>query len=261
MQAMLTIAVRAARQAGDYLARKLETADYLQVERKGRSDFACEADHRAERMILSTLRAAYPDHAILAEESGARGNHHYCWVIDPLDGTTNFLHRCPHIAVSIALKLKQQIIHAVVYDPLQGEMFTASRGHGAYLNDSRIRVSRCTAMRGALFGTGFPSQSPRYLAEHAAGLQRILEQAAGVRCLGTAALNLAYVACGRLDGFWELDLKPWDVAAGGLLVEEAGGLVSDAQGGDQHLPSGYLLAASPRVHRQALPLLVPARSS
>lgn len=250
MQAMLNVAVRAARRAGDYIVRRYDNLPRLHVHAKGRNDFVSEVDRTAEDMILKTIRKAYPAHAYLAEESGARGHGPYRWIVDPLDGTTNFLHGCPQFAVSIALEHKRRIIHGVVYDPLLQEIFTASRGNGAYLNDRRIRASGTEHLRDALLGTGFPFRELERLSEYLPLFERMCSSCAGVRRFGAAALDLAYVACGRLDGFWEFDLHPWDIAAGILLIEEAGGIVTGLRGRENPLRNGNVLAGNPAVHRQ-----------
>lgn len=257
MHPMLNIAVKAARQAGKLLLRYSGQLERLSVQTKGRNDFVSEADRDAEQTIIRVLRAAYPQHAILAEESGAQGQNEYEWIIDPLDGTTNFLHGYPQFAVSIALRRQQKLDQAVVYDPLRDEIFTASRGAGAQLNDRRIRVSRNASLSDALLGTGFPFKSMEHLETWIQMFRTLLPLTHGVRRAGSAALDLAHVACGRLDGFWEIGLRPWDIAAGMLLVEEAGGLVSDFAGGQNFLASGNVIAANPRVHPEILGLIEP----
>jgi myo-inositol-1(or 4)-monophosphatase len=257
MHAMLNIAVRAARKAGDIIARACDQVDTLKVRHKSENDFVSEVDHRAEQVIIDTLLKAYPDHAILAEESGSQGSGDYEWVIDPLDGTTNFLHGFPQYAVSIACRHKNQLQHAVVYDPFKQELFTASRGDGAQLNGKRIRISQRTSMTGALLGTGIPFSDVETLQIHLNMMRDIIPGTAGIRRAGSAALDLAYVAAGRLDIFWEFKLKPWDMAAGILLVEEAGGLVGDFNGGFDYFASGNILTANPRLFKQMLKLLKP----
>lgn len=257
MHAMLNIAVRAARKAGDIIARSCDQVDTLKVRHKAENDFVSEVDHRAEQAIIATLLKAYPDHAILAEESGSQGQSEYEWIIDPLDGTTNFLHGFPQYAVSIACRHKTQLQHAVVYDPFKQELFTASRGDGAQLNGKRIRISQRTSMSGALLGTGIPFSDEDTLAVHLNMMRDIIPGTAGIRRAGSAALDLAYVAAGRLDVFWEFKLKPWDMAAGILLVEEAGGLVGDFQGGFDYFSSGNILAANARLFKHMVKLLKP----
>ena len=257
MHAMLNIAVRAARKAGDIIARACDQVDTLKVRHKAENDFVSEIDQRAEQAIIDTLLKAYPDHAILAEESGSQGNSEYEWVIDPLDGTTNFLHGFPQYAVSIACRHKNALQHAVVYDPFKQELFTASRGDGAQLNGKRIRISQRTSMSGALLGTGIPFSDVETLQIHLNMMRDIIPGTAGIRRAGSAALDLAYVAAGRLDAFWEFNLKPWDMAAGILLVEEAGGLVGDFHGGFDYFSSGNVLCANPKLFKQMLKLLQP----
>ena len=257
MHAMLNIAIRAARKAGDIIARSCDQVDTLKITNKSDNDFVSEVDHRAEQAIIQTLLKAYPDHAILAEESGSHAGNEYEWLIDPLDGTTNFLHGFPQYAVSIACRHKNALQHAVVYDPIKQELFTASRGEGAQLNGKRVRISQRTTMSGALLGTGIPFSDIETLQIHLNMMRDIIPGTAGIRRAGSAALDLAYVAAGRLDAFWEFKLKPWDMAAGILLIEEAGGLVGDFQGGFDYFSSGNILAANPRLFKQMLKLLQP----
>jgi myo-inositol-1(or 4)-monophosphatase len=195
------------------------------------------------------VRKAYPDHAFLAEESGAAGGGQaeFRWIIDPLDGTTNFIHAFPQYCVSIAVEQRGALAHAVVYDPVRNELFTASKGRGAFLNDRRIRVSKCVRLQDALVGTGFPFKEVTRLDLYLRQLRRFMETASGVRRAGAAALDLAYVACGRLDAFWELGLSPWDMAAGALLIQEAGGLVGDLKGEAGFMESGDVCAAAPKI--------------
>jgi myo-inositol-1(or 4)-monophosphatase len=252
MHAMLNIGIRAARAAGDLILRNMDRVEGLPISSKSRNDFVSEVDRRAEAAIISVIRRAYPSHAILAEESGAHAGGDYQWIIDPLDGTTNFLHGFPQFAVSIALRFRNQLEQAVVYDPLRQELFTASRGAGAMLNNRRIRVSRQAGLDGALLGTGFPFRDAEKLERFIGIFRQFFPESAGIRRAGAASLDLAYVACGRLDGFWELKLLPWDIAAGGLLIREAGGLVSDLSGGDGWLDSGDVLAGCPAVYEAML---------
>ncbi len=247
MHPFVNIAVRAARKAGDIILRYLDRAPQLDVSSKSRNDFVSEVDRKCEGAIIDVIRNAYPAHAILAEESGRYDGSEYEWVIDPLDGTTNFLHGFPQFAVSIACKHKDQLTHGVVYDPLKQELFTASRGSGALLNDRKIRVSKQRTLEGALIGTGFPFRENTNIDRYMTGLKVLMQTAAGVRRAGAASLDLAYVACARLDGFWEFGLKEWDLAAGALLILEAGGLVSEPDGGDRFLQSGNILASTPRL--------------
>ena len=257
MHPMLNTAIKAARQAGNVILRYSDKLDRLAVETKGRNDFVSDVDRDAEAEIIYVIRKAYPDHAILAEESGSYDGSSYQWVIDPLDGTTNFLHGYPQYAVSIALLDKGKLDQAVVYDPLRNELFTASRGAGAQLNDRRIRVSRATRMSDALLGTGFPFKQFDNLETWIDSFRALLPLTSGVRRAGSAALDLVHVACGRLDGFWEIGLKPWDIAAGALIIEEAGGIVSDFVGERNYLESGNIVAGTPRIHGDILKQLTP----
>lgn len=257
MHPMLNIAVRAARNAGNIIIRNLDRLDQLSVTTKDRNDFVSEVDRQAEQEIIGTLRKAYPGHAILAEESGASGDDEYQWIIDPLDGTTNYLHGFPQFAVSIALRHKGRLEQAVVYDPVQQELFTATRGSGAQLNDRRIRVSNRKRLEGSLLGTGFPFKSQQHLDAYLDMFRALFPQTAGIRRAGAAALDLAYVAAGRLDGFWEIGLKEWDMAAGILLIQEAGGLSGDFTGGHNYLQSGNLVTANPKLFPVILKAIRP----
>jgi myo-inositol-1(or 4)-monophosphatase len=258
MHPMLNMAVRAARKAGDIIIRGVDQRHTLHVDLKGHNDFVTEIDRRAEAAIIDVLLKAYPDHAILAEESNEQntGKSHFQWVIDPLDGTTNFLRGIPQFAVSIALRYRGVLEQAVVYDPLRQEMFTASRGQGAFLNDRRLRVSQATALQGAMLGTGFPFRGETEIIDvYLKIFKELFPITSGIRRPGSASLDLAYVAAGRYDGFWEFSLKPWDIAAGALLVQEAGGMVSDMQGNGDYLVSGHIVAAAPRLHKPLLQLV------
>ncbi len=248
MHPMLNTAVKAARKAGSLITRASGDLDRLTVHRKRHADFVSEVDHAAEQAIIGVLRDAYPSHGFHAEESGKdRAKAEHVWIIDPLDGTTNFLHGNPQYCVSIAMTHKGVLQHGVVYDPNRNELFTASRGAGAYLNDRRIRVSRNDHLADALVATGFPFRELAHLDEYLGMFRRMIESTAGVRRPGAAALDLAWVAAGRVDGFWEIGLSPWDMAAGALLVREAGGLVGDLQGGETFLESGRILAANAKL--------------
>ncbi len=257
MHPMLNIATRAARAAGRILLRYFERTDQIAVTSKSRNDFVSEVDRAAEEAIITELRNRYPDHAILAEESGEHQGSDFQWVIDPLDGTTNYLHGFPQFSVSIALKYRNRLEQAVVYDPLREEMFTASRGQGAHLNDRRLRVTARNSLEGALIGTGFPFRDHRHLDAYLAMLKAMIEDTAGIRRPGSAALDVAYVAAGRLDGFWELGLAQWDFAAGALLVEEAGGVVTDLAGGNRHLETGNIIAGNIKIHQAMVARLRP----
>ena len=257
MYPMLTAAVKAARRAGSIINRAARDIDALSITRKRHNDFVTEVDRSAEQAIIEVLQRSYPDHAILAEESGSQGSSEYTWIIDPLDGTTNFIHGFPQYGVSIALRHKSLLTQAVVYDPAKNELFTASRGHGAFLNDRRIRVSRRVHFRDALIGTGFPFRDYSGLDEYLAMFREVTSKTAGVRRAGAAALDLAYVAAGRLDGFWETGLSPWDMAAGALLIQEAGGLVADLEGESDYLQSGRIVAGNPKIFAQLLQTIAP----
>ena len=252
MNPMLNIAIRAARVAGDIIIRQIDHVQDLPVTKKSRNDFVTEVDRQAEMVIIETLHKSYPDHAILAEESGRQGDSPYLWIIDPLDGTTNYLHGFPQYAVSIALQHRGELDQAVVYDPLRQELFTASRGGGTMLTNRRIRVSKQKHLEGALLGTGFPFKEQERLDKYLDGFRVLFPMTAGIRRAGAASLDLAYVACGRLDGFWELGLKSWDMAAGALLIKEAGGLISDLDSKDTYLKSGDVVAANPEIHDEML---------
>lgn len=257
MQPMLNIAVRAARSAGNIIARSMDRLDQLNISVKSNNDFVSEVDQNAEQEIIYTIRKAYPDHGILAEESGSHAGNDYLWIIDPLDGTTNYLHGFPQFAVSIALQHKGRLEQAVVYDPVSQELFTASRGDGARLNDRRIRVSPHNDLEGALLGTGFPFKQQQHLDTYMETFKALFPMTAGIRRAGSAALDLAYVASGRLDGFWEIGLNRWDMAAGVLIIQEAGGLVSDFSGGNDFMETGNIVAGNPRVFKSILQKIRP----
>ena len=252
---LLNIAVRAARKAGDVIARGIDRFDTFTVSEKAPNDFVTDIDRIAERRIIDTIRKIYPDHAILAEESGAHGRNDFEWIIDPLDGTANFMHGFPHVAVSIAVRHRGRIEHGVVFDPLRQELFMASRGSGGRINDRRLRVAVKSDLKGALLGSGLPFREFERSDLHHAALKALMSKSAQIRRSGSAALDLAYVAAGRLNGFWESGLAPWDIAAGALLVQEAGGIVADPDGGDDYLRSGAVVAANPKVLRAMLPHL------
>jgi myo-inositol-1(or 4)-monophosphatase len=257
MQPLLNIAVRAARRAAEVIVRSLNRLDSLQVSSKGRNDFVTDVDRQAEAEIIATIRKAYPDHAFLAEESGASGDNPTEWIIDPLDGTTNFMHGFPTFSVSIACRHRGRLEHAVVYDPMRQEVFTASRGDGAHLENRRIRVSKQRTLEGSLVATGFPYRANvKYLDCYLGMLKAVMQQTAGIRRPGSAALDLAYVAAGRVDAFWEIGLSPWDTAAGTLLIQEAGGRIGTLIGAD-YQQGGHVVAGTPRVYDALLELLAP----
>jgi len=256
MEPMLTIALRAARKAAELIERAYERVDLVTIETKSRNDYVTEVDKASEKEIIYHLRKAYPDHSFRGEESGLiQGkNPDYEWVIDPLDGTTNFIHGIPHFSISIGCIYKGQLEHAIVLDPIKREEFTASRGRGAALNGRRIRVSNRKSFEGALIGTGFPFSGFALdnIKPYLACVEEIAGQTSGIRRCGSAALDLAYVAAGRFDSFWEMKLNLWDIAAGVLLVTEAGGLVSDFNGGTEYLNSGHIVAGSPKIFKSTL---------
>ena len=262
MEPMSHIALRAARKAGDIIVRATEQLDLLEVENKGANDFVSEVDRAAEKEVIFHLSKAYPDHAFLGEESGATGNpdSEYRWIIDPLDGTTNFLRGIPHFAVSIACEYKGKIEHGVVVDPVRREEFVASRGRGAQLNGRRIRVSKRANLETALIGTGIPflERQAEYLPSYTEVLKVLAGGSAGIRRAGAASLDLAYVAAGRLDAFWEPGLSAWDIAAGGLLIREAGGLLSDFNGDAGYMESGNIVAGNPKCFKAVLQVVKPA---
>jgi len=253
---MLNIAVKAARRAGSLINRALLEGG-LEIRAKKRNDFVTQVDRAAEQAIIDVIRRAYPEHSFVAEESGASAGARpeFQWVIDPLDGTTNYIHGFPQYCVSIALEHKGVLTQAVVYDPAKNELFTASRGRGAYLDDRRMRASKCAQLADALVGTGFPFKELARIDLYMRQLRTLMGACAGVRRAGAAALDLAYVAAGRLDAFWEMGLSRWDMAAGALLIQEAGGLVSDLDGKAGFLDSGDIAAATPKVLPQLLAAL------
>ena len=260
MHPALNIAIKAARRAGQIINRASNDLDLIKVATKQPNDFVTEVDKAAEAAIIETLQEAYPGYGILAEESGATAgkggrDEEFQWIIDPLDGTTNFIHGMPQYAVSIALAREGIIEQAVVFDPNRNELFTASKGAGAFLNERRIRVSRRTKLQDALLGTGFPYRSFNQIDTYLAIFRELAEKTAGMRRPGAASLDLAYVACGRYDGFWEFGLSPWDMAAGALLISEAGGLVSDLRGETSYLETGNLVAGTPKVFAPLLKII------
>ncbi|WP_025869351.1 inositol monophosphatase family protein [Methylobacillus glycogenes] len=258
MHPMLTNAVKAARRAGGIINRASLDIGALTIRSKNYNDFVSEVDHAAEAAIIETLKDAYPDHGFFGEESGKQdADAENVWIIDPLDGTTNFLHGFPQYSVSIALMQRGVITQAVVYDPSRNDLFTATRGRGAFLNDKRIRVTNRPKLQDSIIGTGFPFRDFTHLDTYLGMFKDMVKKTAGLRRPGSAALDLAYVAAGWFDGFWEIGLSPWDIAAGTLLVHEAGGLVGDFQGNEGYLDSGNIVAANPKVFVQMLQVLEP----
>ncbi len=257
MHPMINIATRAARAGGDIILRYVDRAGDVAASEKQHNDFVSEVDHRAEEQIIDVIRRAHPDHAILAEESGRQGNNEWEWIIDPLDGTTNFLHGFPHFAVAVAARYRGVLEHAVVFDPIRNELFQASRGVGALLDNRRIRVSPRRGLEGAVLATGFPFKHRDHTEAYFASFQAVFDKVADIRRAGSAVLDLAYVACGRVDGFWELGLSTWDVAAGALLINEAGGVTTDFAGGDTHLETGQVVSGNLKLHAAILDTVSP----
>ncbi len=264
MEPMIKIALRAARKAGENIVRASDELHRFEVKAKGVNNFVTEVDLNAEQEIIYQLQKAYPDHAILGEESGFIGSEdaEYRWIIDPLDGTTNFIRGIPHYAVSIACMYRGKLEHAVIVDPVRQEEFTASRGRGAQLNGHRIRVSDLANLEGALLGTGIPFKNhcDDKLEAYSKSIEVLASQCAGIRRAGAASLDLAYVAAGRLDAFWEIGLSSWDMAAGVLLVREAGGLVSDIDASDNYLDSGNIVCGNPKCFKAVLQVVKPLLS-
>lgn len=252
MTPTLNIAVQAARTAAKNIVRVIDRLDTISVTSKQGHDFVTEIDLQAEREIIAIIHKAYPSHGIIAEESGITKGDDFVWIIDPLDGTTNFMHGFPHFCISIALTYKNKLEDAVIYDPLRQELFTASKGKGSQLNNRRIRVSARKNLEGALLGTGFPFKDPSLMPEYLRTFQALTLPAAGIRRAGSAALDLAYIAAGRLDGFWEYGLNPWDIAAGALLIKEAGGLITDFEGNEDILKHGNVATGNPKIFKQLI---------
>ena len=255
---MINVAIKAARAAGSIINRAALDLEAVRISQKQVNDFVTEVDHASEQAIIETLLTAYPGHGILAEESGSEHgaqDSEFVWIIDPLDGTTNFIHGFPFYCVSIALAVKGKIEQAVVYDPTRNDLYTATKGRGAFVNDRRLRVSKRTDLRQCLLATGFPFREGDNFKQHLAILGDIMPRTAGLRRPGAAALDLAHVAAGLTDGFFETGLQAWDVAAGSLLVTEAGGLVGNFTGDSNFLEQKECLAASPRIYGQLVPIL------
>ena len=254
MHPMVTMALRAARRAGQIVVRAMDRVDRLTIREKEKNDLVSEVDHAAEEAIIEVLRNAYPDHGFLGEEGGEiPGTSEHVWIIDPLDGTTNFLHGIPHFAVSIGLKHRNRLEVGVIIDPVRNEEFTASRGGGAHVNGRRMRVSQRHRLDEAVLATGIPFRElESHLEPYMAMLADFTRHCRSIRRAGSAALDLAYVAAGRADGFWELGLKSWDMAAGALLIQEAGGLVGDLSGGEHFLETGNIVAGNPKIFKAML---------
>lgn len=254
MHPMLNIAIRAARKAGNHIAKSLENTDKIESVQKGTNDFVTNVDKEAESIIIHTIQASYPDHSIVAEESGAieGKDNDVQWIIDPLDGTANFVKGLPHFAVSIAVRIKGKTEVACVYDPMLNELFTAQRGAGAQLNSARIRVNPLKDLKGAVIGTGFPFKQKQHSESYFKIMSAMFVECADFRRAGSAALDLCYLAAGRLDGYFELGLKPWDLAAGELIAREAGAIITDFSGGTEYMKSGNVVAASARGTKSML---------
>lgn len=259
---IINIAIEAARSAGNLIIRAMKRMDTVKIAEKRPNDFVTEVDQRVEQEIISIVKKAYPSHGFLGEESGEQKGDDFIWVIDPIDGTRNFIHGFPHFAVSIAVMHKNKIEHGVIYDPIRQELFTATRGKGAHLNDRRIRVGQRKHLEESLLGTGFAYRHMDKTSTVPGNvLQHILPICGDVRRAGAATLDLAYVACGRFDGFWEFGLHLWDIAAGILLVKEAGGMICDPYGGEDYLKTGNVVAANPVILRQFLKAIKPCVNS
>jgi len=248
----INTAFKAARSAGKIIVKSLEKLDKIEIIEKNFSDYVTEVDKQSEKEIIAILQKSYPDYAILGEEQGSTGDNDYIWIIDPLDGTHNFIHGYPHFCISIALKYKNKIEHGLVYDPLRQEVFYASRGRGAFLNDKRIRVGTKTKLEGTLIGVAFAPNSHDYLERHLKNIEKIYAFTSGIRKSGSAALDCCYTASGRLDGVVFYNLKPWDLAAGTLIIKEAGGIVCDIDGTENYMESGNVVAGNPKILKTLL---------
>ena len=255
MHPTLNIAVKAARRAGSIITRASEDIGSLTINDKGFNDFVSEVDLASEKEIIRVLKTAYPEHAFLGEESGLTHQADNIWIIDPLDGTTNFLHGFPQYCISIALEQKGEITQAEIYDPNRNDLFTATKGQGAYLNQRRIRVSNKSKLKDSLLGTGFPFRDFQHLPVYLKIFEEVVRGTSGIRRPGSAALDLAYVAAGWFDGFFEINLSKWDIAAGGLLVTEAGGIVSDFSEKDGWIESGNIVATTPKIYEPLIKII------
>jgi len=258
MQALLNTAIQAARRAGDNTMRYVKRLDELDVRSKSRNDFVSQVDEIAEKLIIESIHERYPAHGILGEETGKQGGDEYVWIIDPLDGTMNFLHGFPMFAVSIGIQIKGRMQVGVVYDPNRQVLFTAIQGVGAQLDGRRLRINQKRVLEGALIGTGFPyRENERWMEQYLNQLRAVMNVAADVRRPGSAALDLCYLASGRMDGFWEFGLQPWDIAAGSLILREAGGLISSMTDDGDYMETGNIIAGAPKVHADLEKLLKP----
>lgn len=255
---LVNIAIKAARQSSKIILRALDRLDTIHVAEKSHNNFVTEVDEYAEQEIIKVIHESYPDHAILGEESGKSektGSSEYTWIIDPIDGTTNFMHGNPHFCISIGIKYKNRIEHGIIYDPLRQELFTATFGAGAFLNDRRIRASKQKQLDGSLIASSFGNKTGKDLSTYLKILAAVIPHAAGTRRSGSAALDLAYVACGRIDGLWGINLAPWDIAAGAIILQEAGSIITDFDGNNEYLNSGNLIAANSNIHKELLKLI------
>ena len=258
MHPILNVATKAAREAGKIINRASQDVGSLKVQTKDYNDFVSEVDRSAEEAIINILKEAYPTHGFYGEESGKTNvDAESIWIIDPLDGTTNFLHNFPCYCVSIALQERGVLTQAVIYDPVHNDLFTATKGRGAFLNDKRIRVTNRSKLQDSLISTGFPFKDFSYLDTYVEIFKDMAKKTAGLRRPGSAALDLAYVAAGYSDGFFEINLSPWDIAAGALLVQEAGGIVGDFEGNESWLRTGNIVAGNPKVFGQMLQVIAP----
>jgi len=256
MHPMLNIAIRAARKAGNVVIKSYENPASIKVDAKGENDFITNADKAAESLIIETIKKVYPDHTIIAKESGITkgSDNDVQWVIDPIDGTTNFIKGIPHCSISIAVRLKGKTEAAVVYNPMANELFTASRGQGAQLNGYRIRVNNAKDLENTILAIAFPHKQKQYSDSYFNVLQKLFTKCADFRRTGSAALDLSYIAAGRIDGFFEIGLKPWNIAAGELILREAGGIITDFAGGNNYMASGNVVSGSPKVVKDLITL-------
>lgn len=249
MHPLINIATKAARNASKIILRATDRLDTIQISEKNRNEFVTDIDLQAEQEIIKTIRESYPNHAILGEETGIDGKDDHTWIIDPIDGTTNFIHGNPNFCISIGIKYKNRIEHGLIYDPLRQELFTATHGEGAFLNERRIRVSKKTQLHGSTIAAGFSNKKRNHIASYLKMLAAIMPQSARVRLTGSAALDLAYTACGRIDGSWGINFAQWDIAAGTLIVKEAGGIVTDLDGNSDYISSGDVISGNPNINK------------